>query len=184
MALRKSLKITMYQKALRKLLDKSIVDIIIFGSLSKGGTPRDVDIAVVVREIAGASNVKSRVRSIIQDADVHLVSIDSIYSPLWLSLMKEGFSVKKNCYLHEIYGIKPVVLYKYSLTKLTNVQKVQFERGLKNVLGKEGTYLTRSVILVPVQIKNSIEDFLKTWSIYYESQVYELIPFMRKEEFI
>lgn len=160
------------------------MDIIFFGSLSKGGIPKDVDIAIVVRDNTEVAAVKSRVREFVKKSDIHIVNIDSIYSPLWLSLMKEGFSVERNCYLHEIYGIKPVVLYKYSLTKLTNVQKVQFERGLKNVLGKEGVYLTRSVILVPVTIKSSVEDFLKTWSIYYESQVYELLPFMRKEEFI
>src|SRR3989344_2046177 len=82
MALRKSLKITMYQKALRKLLDKSIVDIIIFGSLSKGGIPKDVDIAVVVRDNTEVAAVKSRVREFVKNADIHIVNIDSIYSPL------------------------------------------------------------------------------------------------------
>ncbi len=77
-----------------------------------------------------------------------------------------------------------MVLYKYSLQKLTNVQKVQFERGIKNVLGKEGNFLTRSVVLIPIHLKNSMIEFLKTWDIYYECEEYELLPLLRKEELV
>ncbi|MBU1855028.1 MAG: hypothetical protein KKF89_04880, partial [Nanoarchaeota archaeon] len=113
-----------------------------------------------------------------------VIDVESIHSPMWLTLIKEGFSVKKNKFLYETYKIKPVVLYKYSLKKLGNVQKVQFERGIKNLLGFEGAFLTRSVVLVPINKKNEFMDFLKTWNIYYESQEYELLPVMRKQEFL
>jgi len=73
-------------------------------------------------------------------------------------------------------------LYKYSLNKLNNVQKVQFERGIKKMLGAEGIYLTRSVILIPITKKNEAIEFFQNWGIYYESQEYELVPFLRKEE--
>jgi hypothetical protein len=92
--------------------------------------------------------------------------------------------VNKGKFLFEIYNIKPSVLYKYSLKKLNNIQKVQFNRGLKKVLGKQGSLLTRSVILVPLKIKNEVMEFLKKWNIYYECQEYELIPLLRKEEFL
>ena len=98
--------------------------------------------------------------------------------------LKEGYSVKKGKYLSELYKIKPAVLYRYSLKKLTNVQKVQFERGLKSVLGDGGVMLTRSVALVPMKIKNEMIDFLKRWNVYYESQEYELLPILRKEVFL
>jgi len=55
---------------------------------------------------------------------------------------------------------------------------------MKNLLAKEGTVLTRSVILVPLQIKNRVQEFLKSWNIYYESQEYELLPVLRKETFL
>ena len=87
-------------------------------------------------------------------------------------------------FLYELYKIKPMVLYKYSLKKLTNVQKVQFERGLKKTVGKQGVVLTRSVILVPLLLKNEMKSFFENWNIYYETQEYELVPLLRKESFL
>lgn len=168
-------------------MDENLIDIIIFGSLVKGGTPKDIDIALLVREKEkiDAFDFKKKIREIIpKKIDLQVLDINSIHSPLWLTLIKEGFSVKKNNFLSVLYNIKPVVLYKYSLQKLTNVQKVQFQRGIKNVLGKEGNILTRSVVLIPLHLKNSMMEFLKTWDIYYECEEYELLPLLRKEELV
>ena len=182
---RRLLEIKNYQKKLKKLLDKDLIDIILFGSFVKDGNANDVDIIFVVTERKDFLETKKEVKKIIKkEIDFQIVDLESIYSPIWLTLIKEGFSVKKNKFLFEIYKIKPAVLYKHSLKKLTNVQKVQFDRGMKNLLAKEGTVLTRSVILVPLQIKNRVQEFLKSWNIYYESQEYELLPVLRKETFL
>ena len=58
---------------------------------------------------------------------------------------------------------------------------MQFERGIKNVIGDKGTFLTRSVIMLPISRKGEMDDFLKNWNIFYESREYELIPLLRKE---
>lgn len=174
-----------YQKKLKKLLNKNLIDMIFFGSFVKSGFAKDIDIALIVKDKIDVSEIKKKIKEILKkEEDVQLVNIESLYSPIWLTLIKEGFSIKKGRFLFDIYKIKPVVLYKYSLKKLNNVQKVQFERGLKKVLEKEGISLTRSVILVPLDMKNEVIEFLKTWNIYYESQEYELLPVLRKEEFL
>ncbi|MFH1063682.1 MAG: nucleotidyltransferase domain-containing protein [Candidatus Woesearchaeota archaeon] len=177
--------ITKYQTRLKGLLDKNIVDIIIFGSFVKQGSARDIDVAILVRDDKDLTDVKKQIRDILnKEADIQIIGLESIHSPIWLTLIKEGFSVKKKTFLRELYGIKPAVLYKYSLKTLTNVQKVQFERGIKKVLGKEGTIIARSVVLVPLQLKGEMMDFLKNWNIYYTCQEYELLPLLRKEEFL
>jgi len=166
-------------------LGKQIHDIIVFGSFVKGGFANDVDIAVLVNEKNDFGAIKKKIKeSISEETDLQIIDIDSIYSPLWLTLIKEGFSIKKNMFLYELYKIKPMVLYKYSLKKLTNVQKVQFERGLKKTVGKQGVVLTRSVILVPLFLKNEMKSFFERWDIYYETQEYELVPLLRKESFL
>ncbi|MFH1316781.1 MAG: hypothetical protein ABII01_04640 [Candidatus Woesearchaeota archaeon] len=180
----KSVKLKSYQKKLKKLLDRNILDIILFGSFVKGGIPNDTDVAIIVRNKERLEEIKKKIRSVVKKPDIEIIDIESIYNSTWLTLIKEGFSVNKNKFIYELYNIKPSVLFKYSLKKLTNVQKVQFERGLKNVLKSGGTVLTRSVILVPIKIKSEVEDFLKSWNIYYESQEYELLPLMRKESFL
>ncbi len=174
-----------YQKRLERLLDENLVDLILFGSFVKGGTPKDIDIAILVREREKIDNIemKKKIKEIIpKKIDLQVLDINSIHSSLWLTLIKEGFSVQKNDFISALYKIKPIAVYKYSLQKLTNVQKVQFERGIKNILGKEGNFLTRSVVLIPIHLKNSMMEFLKTWNIYYECQEYELVPLQRKEE--
>jgi len=174
-----------YQKRLKKLLDENLIDIILFGSFVKEGSANDIDVALVLNKKIDINNIKKKLKEILNEKlDIQTLYLKSIYSPIWLTLIKEGFSINKGNFLFEIYNIKPSVLYKYSLKKLNNVQKVQFNRGLKKVLGKEGSLLTRSVILVPLKIKNDVMEFLKKWGIYYESDEYELIPLLRKEEFL
>ncbi|MFC1800717.1 nucleotidyltransferase domain-containing protein [Nanoarchaeota archaeon] len=181
---KKSPTLTKYQKRLKRLLDKNVIDIILFGSFVRQGLSNDIDIALVVKEKKDFSEIKKEIYKIIEKADIQIIDIYSLYSNIWTTLIKEGFSVNKNKFLFEIYKIKPSVLYKYSLKKLTNVQKVQFERGIKQVLGDKGVFLTRSVVMIPMYMKNGMTDFLKTWKIYYESQEYELLPRLRKETFL
>lgn len=165
------------------MLNDDLIDIIIFGSFVKEGNANDIDAALIMKK--RSNSAKSEVKKILgKNTDIQIIDLDSIYMPIWLTLIKEGFSIKKGKFLFELYNIKPSVLYKYSLKKLNNVQKVQFERGIKKVLGKKGVFLTRSVVLIPLKIKNEMIEFLKNWDIYYESQEYELLPILRKEEFL
>ena len=179
---RRSQELKNYQKALRKLLNENLIDVIIFGSFVKGGFAKDMDLALVINGNVDLALIKAKIKETVKNADINTFDIRGIYSPLLLTLIKEGFSIKENKFLYEIYHIEPKVLYKYSLNKLNNVQKVQFERGIKKMLGAEGIYLTRSVILIPITKKNEAIEFFQNWGIYYESQEYELVPFLRKEE--
>ncbi|MBI4983600.1 nucleotidyltransferase domain-containing protein [Candidatus Woesearchaeota archaeon] len=185
MASKKLLELSQCQKKLEKLLDKNLVDIIIFGSLAKDGLAHDLDLALIFRGEPKAEDYKAKITALIQKPlDLQVINLESIYSPFWLTLIKEGFSVRKNRFLHQIYKIKPVVIYKYSLKKLNPVQKVQFERGLKKIIAENGGFLTRSVVLISLEKKNRMMEFLKSWNLYYESQEYELLPLLRKEEFL
>ncbi|MBI4154724.1 nucleotidyltransferase domain-containing protein [Candidatus Woesearchaeota archaeon] len=185
MVLERLSEIAIYQKKLKRLLNDNILDIILFGSFVKGGFAKDIDIAIVIKNKSNLNEIKNKIKEIIKEkTDIQIIDIESIYSPLWLTLIKEGFSINNNKFLFQIYNIKPMVLYKYSLKRLSNVQKVQFERGIKKVLGDKGEYLARSVILAPIELKNRFMDFLKTWNIYYESQEYELLPIVRGEELV
>ena len=109
------MKLKFYLKKLRKLLSKykTIEDIIVFGSIVKGSSEaRDLDIALLLKNQESIGEIKENLRSIEKNADIEVV--DSIYNPLWTVLIREGFSIKKNKFLFEIYRLQPVVLYKYS----------------------------------------------------------------------
>ena len=171
---------------LRKLLNKykTIEDIIIFGSVVKGSSsPNDLDIALILKNESELANIKGDIRSIARNVDIEI--IDSIYNQLWVVLIREGFSIRQNKFLFEIYKLEPVVLYRYSLKKLSPVQKVQFSRGLKNVLkGTNAKILSRSIVLVPLNKKSVFDEFLSTWNLTYETQSFELFPILRKGEIL
>ncbi|MBS3096546.1 hypothetical protein J4480_03845 [Candidatus Woesearchaeota archaeon] len=180
------MKLQNYLPKLRKLLSKykTIDDIIIFGSIVKGSSdPKDLDLALLLKNESDLRKIKDDIRLISKNTDIEIIS--SIYNSLWIVLIREGFSVRKNEFLHEIYKLEPVVLYKYSLKKLNPVQKVQFTRGLKEILkDTKSRILSRCIVLVPTIKKIGFDDFLSTWNLTYETQSYELFPIMRKGELI
>lgn len=180
------MKLQNYLPKLRELLNKykTIDDIIIFGSIVKGSSePKDLDLALLLKNENDLRKIKDDIRLISKNADIEI--INSIYNSLWIVLIREGFSVKKNAFLHEIYKLEPVVLYKYSLKKLNPVQKVQFTRGFKEILKyTKAKILSRSIVLVPIVKKVEFDEFLSTWNLTYETQNYELFPMLRKGELI
>ena len=166
-------------KKLKILLkNEEIIDIIIFGSKSKNKiSPKDIDIAVLLKE--KKKEFKEMVLSVVPNADVQLISIEDIHKNIFITLLKEGFSVRRNDYMHNIYGFKPVKLYKYSLKQLTPSKKVMFERGIKTIKGLKRQ--SNSVVLVPIEHTGEFEDFLRQWELDIDTKEYELMPILRKE---
>ena len=171
-------------KKLKRILekDKEIIDFIMFGSFVKGkADPTDVDIALLSEASINRIEVKKQIEmSISKKVDLQLINIKDYDKPLWVTLIREGFSVKHNAFLYELYHIKPLVLYKYSLKSLTISKKVMFERALKNFTEIER--ISNRVVLVPIQKSEEFRELLRQWNIDFDSQEYGLIPLMRKEE--
>ncbi|MCF7861672.1 nucleotidyltransferase domain-containing protein [Candidatus Woesearchaeota archaeon] len=165
-------------KKLRKLLSKEILDIVIFGSLPKGKLyPDDIDIAVITDS---PGDVKEKIKTIEGKADIQIVGLAKYSSFLMVTILREGYSTKHNEYLHKILGLKPCVLYKYSLKELSNVKKVMFDRAIKNF--DNITKLSNRVVLVPVEISNEFSDFLRGWKLDIDTDEYYLMPLVRKNQ--
>lgn len=164
---------------------KDLADIFIFGSIVKGKEKAgDIDIALFFKDKVSkdlVSSIKKEIKTAInKKVDIEVLDI---YSQLWLVMMREGLSINKNKFLYEFYKIKPLVLYKYSLKKLNPTQKVQFTRGLNEMIRlTEGTKLTRSIVLIPLTNKIKFDEFLNSWNMLYETKAFELMPILRKEE--
>ncbi|HLC80422.1 MAG TPA: nucleotidyltransferase domain-containing protein [Candidatus Nanoarchaeia archaeon] len=170
---------------LKKALErhKEIIDFVLFGSTVKGKiNASDLDIAVISKGMIERGTVKKEIEQTLQKKiDLQVVTIDDYDKFIWITLLREGYSVKNQQYIYERQGIKPVVLYKYSLKPLGASKKVMFERALKNFKGV--ARLSNRVVIVPVKISREFSDFLKHWDIDLESQEYGLLPLVRKEEF-
>ena len=168
-------------KRLKKVLDDEIIDIIIFGSYTKGSIhPNDLDIAIIAKHKIDRNKISAALeKSIDKKIHLHIVTIEDYDKFLFISLIREGYSVKHRKYLYEVYRIKPAVLFHYSLKSLTASQKVMFTRGLHNFKGIEK--IANRVVLVPIDQSDEFLQFLKQWNIDIESRQYGLLPLVRQE---
>jgi len=173
-----------YQKKLKKLLTSEIVDIILFGSFVKGGSKySDIDVAVISQGNSDMELKNNIIKILGEKSHVQILGKEFIYSQMMITIIKEGFSVRKNKFLSEFYGVEPVVLFKYNIRKLSATQKVQFTRGLVNTVNEiQAKKLTRTTVLVPMANKVSFDEFLELWEVKFESKSYELIPLVRSEK--
>ena len=170
-------------KRLKNLLkNKKIIDLIIFGSIAKNKIEaNDIDIAVILKDSVDKNTLKESIGKLInKKIHLQLVNINDYDKFLWLTLIKEGYSIKHNKYLFEVYKIKPVVLFKYGLKQLPVSKKVMFERAIKNFKNIEK--LSNRVVLVPIKLAGEFSYFLRNWNIDIDAQEYELLPLLRKEE--
>lgn len=175
-------------KKLKPLLKKyKLNDIVIFGSFVRGKfNPNDLDIALIVKNENKELifNAENEIKSICEKSDIIILNFDEIYEPLFASIFKEGFSILKEEFFYNLHGVEPLKLYKYSIKFLNPVQKVQFERGLNKIIKSiNGVKIVRSVVLVPLNLSEEFEEFLKTWKIHFETERYELIKERRKIKF-
>ena len=157
-----------------------MIDIILFGSFVKGkGNVPDLDIALLSETVLNRAQIKKELELLLSHKiDLQIVTLQDYNKPFWITLIREGFSVKHDAYLHQLYKIEPFVLFTYSLKQLTISKKVMFERALKNFTGIQR--LSNRVILVPVPKAEEFNDLLKIWNLDFDSQEYGLLPFMRK----
>ena len=171
-------------KKLKPVLNKrkEIVDLILFGSVTKGGIgSNDVDIAVVSSGSVDRISLKRELgKKLERVVDLQILDIQDYNKFIWVTLIREGYSVRYGKFLHQVYRIKPVVLYKYSLKELTKSKKVMFDRAIKKFENIEK--LSNRVVLVPVSLSGEFAEFLESWSIDFDSREYGLLPLVRKRD--
>ncbi len=167
-------------RELKKLLkDKKVIDLVVFGSFVKNEiNPKDIDIVAIVREKSALEELKKGIKEI-GNTHLQILTLEDYDKFIWLTLIKEGYSTKHNKYLHEVYNIKPVMLFKYDLRKLTPSNKVMFERAIKSFKNIEK--LSNRVVIVPTKYSGDFRSLLRRWNIDIESLEYELLPVVKKE---
>ena len=162
--------------------NKEIIDLVLFGSVTKGAMhAADIDIAILTENEDASHDAEKEIKTILgAKTDIQRITLKQYDTFLWIALIREGYSIKHGNYLHRVYRIKPTVLYTYSLKSLPLSRKVMFERAIKNF--KDIQKLSNRVVLVPIRQSGAFSDFLKYWDIDFDAQEYGLLPLMRKEE--
>jgi len=163
------------KKSLKSILRKyeDIEEIIIFGSFVKGRTfPNDIDIAFIVKK--KDLSLVQPIKEILGNENIHInfIRVEETYSnPLFLSLLKEGYSIKKNDFLRNILGIRPMRIYIYNLKHLDKSKKTLFGMALKKNLKKVGgEKIGSGAVLIPIDQTGYFEDFLDVWGMKYKTR--------------
>ncbi len=175
----------MFSKELRKLLSrlkalhkknkKEIFDVVLFGSSVRGKyKPEDIDIVFIFREKISREKINS-ILSGLKDFHTEYLFLEEIYSePLWSTIISEGFSIAKNKFLHEIFGMRSWFLFAYSLDNLNSREKTKFFHavfgrvkggGLLDELG--GKSLGRGALIVPVINADAMREILDRHKVNY-----------------
>lgn len=155
------------------LKNKEILDVILFGSIVKGKSlPNDIDIAIITE--------KKKLDLLKLDLDIFHVSILSprdffINPPIIINtLLREGFSIKKNKSFSESYNFSSRILFKYDLSNINLSTKVKIVNNLRGkgkekglVLECNGEWIANQVFTVPVDKLELFERFFLNFKIKF-----------------
>lgn len=168
------------RKSLLNLLKRykdSVWDIIIFGSFVKEKPrPGDIDVAFIFKKggMKLAEELSGEVEKISDLVHYNWMFLEKIEkNPLWMTLMLEGYSVKNNKRLSDVFGYRTGVIFSYSLSNLKNKSKFShalFGRGgnIGKIKEVDGEVLAKGVLLVPMEKSDSFKDFLNYWKVDYK----------------
>lgn len=175
-----------YLKSEKK--DKTIFDIIIYGSLVKGKSAiRDIDIAVIFLEgtlrerLDKIQKIKHKLKRLIKkEIDIKQLLLQDMFSSAFLArtgILLEGENIFRNKKICETMGFKAYSLFWYDLKGLTHAQKVRFNyilagrHGLKGILKEfKGERLVRGAVKIPIQNSIEFEEILKKNKVCYKNK--------------
>ncbi|MDI6736931.1 MAG: nucleotidyltransferase domain-containing protein [Nanoarchaeota archaeon] len=152
------------------LKDKDVYDIILFGSFAKGkAEPNDIDIAVI--------SGKDTKYSIGGFHISRLKPEDFVLNPPSLvnTLLREGYSLKKNRPFCEDYRFIAKAMFAYELKGMAPSAKVMAVNALRGKAGEKGLveqkggyWLANQVFAVPVSEENIFERLLLNMGVKFK----------------
>ncbi|MBI5390190.1 nucleotidyltransferase domain-containing protein [Candidatus Woesearchaeota archaeon] len=181
----KSLSIPALRSQLKKICKHpAVVDVIIFGSTVKEKEkPADLDVAILFKDedYKVIESIGKEIKELLPSGILlhyePLMMTQLLHEPMLLTLLHEGFSVRRNAFISASLKTKSLVLVTYSLTHLIHSKKTLFGYALKGRTGKEGLMKKvdavisgRNSLLVPTEHFEELVSFLKLWG----------VPFTRK----
>lgn len=179
-------------KQLKKLLesekkDKSIFDIIIYGSSVKGKSfALDTDIAVIFLEgslrerLDKIQEIKNKLKSANDNIDIKQILITDLFSSDFLAragILLEGVSIFRDKKLCEIMGFKAKTLFWYELKGLNHTQKVKFNyilagrNSMEGILKDfEGERIANGAVKIPIEKSIGFEEILINNKVSYKKK--------------
>ena len=165
------------------IFKEKIIDVILFGSIMRGKeNPRDIDLCIIINEkdekksldlINSLSKVIDKPKYKFQ---INLLTEKQFIEgdTLTNTLIKEGFSIKKNKKIAELWGFSNKSLFIYSLKKFSSTKRVKLHYVLRGRYGQKGIledlrgeFLGTGTIIIPSQNEEKLKEVFNKWGISY-----------------
>lgn len=163
--------------------DKTIFDIVVYGSSVKGKTkPNDIDVVVIFKE----GSLKERLmkiqaikKKIEIPVDIKGILWEELFRPEFFAragILLEGFSIFENKLFSSKLGFEGCTLFTYSLQNKSHTEKIKFNyvlrgRNREGIIKKlEGYHKGPGVILIPIKNSVEFEDVLKMHAVEYSKK--------------
>jgi predicted nucleotidyltransferase len=167
--------------------DKSIIDIIAYGSSVKGkDTPSDIDIMILfadgsLRErLNKLQDIKTKIKTkMTEKVDVKQMLLKDFFDSAFLArtgILLEGVSIFNGNSFSETLGFKSYALFWYNLANLNHTQKVIFNyilagRKRKGVIEElEGIRISNGAIKIPIKNSLTFEKILQNNNISFNKK--------------
>lgn len=162
--------LTLKNRLKKHLADRGIIDIIVFGSFAKGkANPNDIDIAIITSK-SERIEIQGFHVSMLKPEDFFINPPSIVHA-----LLREGYSLKNNKALSELYKFSSKTLFSYELKALNLSNKVKAVNMLRGKSGERGIvedsggeWLANNVFLLPVGKDSLLERFFTENSIKFK----------------
>jgi predicted nucleotidyltransferase len=162
--------------------DKTIFDIIVYGSFVKGkNLANDLDAVVIFLEgtlrerLDKIQEIKQKIKLDIK-VDMKQILITELFDSNFLArtgVLIEGISLFSGKKLSEVLGFKAGCIFDYDLSKMTHVQKVKFNyilsgrnsKGMIEIL--KGKRLGIGAVTIPIENSIAFEELLKKYAVKF-----------------
>ena len=159
------------------LLDKEIIDIILFGSSIKGKLiPRDIDIALILYK-KPSRELHEKINSI-KNFHISLITAKEFFinSPSIVhTLVREGYSIKGKKFISEGWRFSNQAIYSYMLTSLSPSNKVRFVNILRGKRGEngivetnKGKWIANQVFIAPLEAEKIFDELFDNFKINFK----------------
>lgn len=167
--------------------DKSILDILIYGSNARGKVEaRDIDILIIFKEkpleerVEITQRFKEKIGKEIGKLDIKTINLSELFETNFLArqaILTEGYSLINRIPFSEKIGFLSYSLFTYKLKNLSHNNKTKFTYSLigrgknQGILKKlNAKPLGKGAVLLPIQDSSFFEDFLKKWDVSYNKK--------------
>jgi len=162
--------------------NEEIVDILLFGSYTRGSDFHDIDLFLVhtINNIDTEMTLIEKVKSFFAES-VHITSanIKNIFEgdTIWKTLFHEGYSIKNQKKMSEIFDLHSHVLFTFDLGGLDKTTKTKFSHALNGRGDLKGLVkslnckrLGKNALYVTIEKYGEVRDFFEEWKVNYNEK--------------